>query len=296
MNTTDTLPHIEIEDFHFTINTSSSTVSIKDLLSYLSNYESMVTSVNHVLNKNGCIGFDQVIVEIEAFQHGSFDIVGRMKKISQNPTFSAVGAAVIGVLLTKALCSDPSPTIIVNNGGTVEIKYDDLIDNRGIVKSRSGIARTATGDPNVESLTFSFGQEGSAVSSRQINLSTLRSIIVDESEDDGKEVKTNTCRTRLRIVGPVLESEPANWKVIMEDRKLSAYMADESFLKLMDEKKIAFGKGDVIIADLETEVVEEEGKRTRVKHFIRKVHEYPQYTIDESKQMSIPFDNKTDQR
>lgn len=73
-------------------------------------------------------------------------------------------------------------------------------------------------------------------------------------------------------------------------------MADESFLKLMDEKKIAFGKGDVIIADLETEVVEEEGKRTRVKHFIRKVHEYPQYTIDESKQMSIPFDNKTDQR
>jgi len=81
----------------------------------------------------------------------------------------------------------------------------------------------------------------------------------------------------LFAVWAVLESEQAMWKFKLGDRKLSAKMADEDFLKLMDERKIAFGMGDVIVADIETIVTKKSDDTPDVKHYIRKVDQCPQY-------------------
>ena len=45
----------------------------------------------------------------------------------------------------------------------------------------------------------------------------------------------------------------------------------------MNNEKIAFGKGDSIVADLETVITKKEGSAPTTKHYIRKVYRYPKY-------------------
>ena len=279
--------HIDFEEFNFIIDSSTSTVSVSDLLSYLSNFQTMAKSVNHVLNKYGCIGFDQVIVEVVAFNHGSFDIKGRIKRICENPTIAAISGGVITALVTKALSSDPTPTLIINNyeGGEVNITYEQLIDDKELIKARSNIARTATSDPHVSSLSLFYGES----ETRRIDITSLKSIIVEDLEDNNVETSTFS-RARLRIIAPVLESKPASWRVSFNDRSISAKMTDEDFLNKMDKQKIAFGKGDIIIADLDYVIHESEGKKTHPKYYIRKVYQYPQYPSNSNGTKSL-FDN-----
>lgn len=281
-------PHIDFEDFRFTINTTTSMVSVSDLLSYLANYEAMAKSVNQVLNKNGCIGYDQVLVEIEAFVQGSFDIKGRLKKITENPTFAAVSAAVVTVLITKALSTDTTPTVVINNyeGAEVTINYEQLIESKDLVMARSNIAKTAIADPYVNSISVTYGYSETKSETKRIELNTLESIIVEEIED--KNVVCNFySKARLKIIAPVLESEPASWRVSFDGRKISAFMYDEDFLKKMRETKIAFGMGDVIIADLEIKVKKVDGKKFRPKYYIRKVYKYPEYSSQLRNEQSL---------
>lgn len=279
--------YIDFEDFNFTINTSTSTVPVSDLLLYLSNYEKMAQSINHILNKNGCLGFDQVTVEVVAFNHGSFDIKGRIKRVTQNQTFAAISSCVIGILLTKALSCDSTPTLVINNyeGGEVNITYEQLVDDKDLIKARSNIARTATSDINVSSLSISYGES----ETRKIDIPSLKSIIVEDLEDNN--IETTTYRNvRLRIIAPVLESKPASWRVSFDNRSFSAKMMDEDFLNKMDKQKIAFGKGDIIIADLDCVVCESEDKRKHPKYYIRKVYWYPQYSSNPESIKSL-FEN-----
>lgn len=279
---------IEVEDFNFKINTRTSTVSIPALLSYLENYNTLAKSINHVLNKNGCAGYDQVIVEIEAFQHGSFNIFGHIKKITENPTFAAVGSAVVTALISKALNSDPAPLVINNyQGGEITINYTELVANKDILKARSRIARTATSDKNVESITFSFSQTGQEEKATTISLSELQALIIDEDLSEQQTIKSKYGNAILRIISPVLESKPATWKVEMDGRKISANMVDVDFLNLMDENNIAFGKGDVIIAELEAVINENDGIKSSPKYYIRKVNKYPKYSKSEPKDITL---------
>lgn len=248
----------------------------------------MAKAVNYILNKNGCIGFDQVLVEIEAFNYGSFDIKGRIKRITENPTFASISAALVTLLITKAISIDTTPTMVINNyeGGNVNITYDQLIDNKELIRARSNIAKTATSDPHVSSISITYKQNNGNVETRTIDLTTLESIIVEDCVDNNVET-TTYYNSRLRIIAPVLESEPASWKVSLGDRKISAHMQDEGFLKKMDETKIAFGKGDIIIADLVVEVNEKDGKKSHPKYFIKKVHKYPHYSVNSESILSL---------
>ena len=272
---------IKVEHFHFKINTPTNSVTIPDLLSYLANYNAMATAVNCILNKNGCIGFDQIVIEVEAFNHGSFDIIGHIKKITHNPTFATITGTVVATLITKALTTDMTPTVIINNYDNSEtlIDYQQLVENKDLVRARSNIAKTALADKQVKSLSITYESNESEPRTKQIDLSTLKSVIIDEQEvsDTKKNIYTNA---RLRIISPVLESKPASWKVSLNETKLSARMQDKEFLKLMNDKKIAFGKGDIIIADLEITTKTVEEKKTSTKYTILKVHQYPHYSSD----------------
>ena len=97
----------------------------------------------------------------------------------------------------------------------------------------------------------------------------------------------------LIIVSPVLESKSANWKVRFEGNEFSAKMTDENFLELMDKKHVAFGKGDILVADLETRITRKEGNVPSVKHYIRTVYKYPHYSASAiMQQTSFNFDGE----
>lgn len=81
----------------------------------------------------------------------------------------------------------------------------------------------------------------------------------------------------LEIVSPVFSDAPSIWKVRYNARVLSAKMMDADFLEIMGAKGIAFGKGDTIVADLETEM-SDVASGGKPKYNIIKVISYPHYT------------------
>ena len=66
-------------------------------------------------------------------------------------------------------------------------------------------------------------------------------------------------------------------------------MTDEEFLNRMDKEKIAFAKNDILIADIETIIMEKANGVPDVKHYIRKVHQYPKYTASQKVQQKDLF-------
>lgn len=279
--------HISHEEFSFIINSHSSSLPITELLTYLSNYEELVKSVNHVMNRNGGCGYDQIVVEVVAFQKGSFEIKGRLKKLSNNPTFAAISSGIVITLLGKALSNDPSPTVVINNsGGEVIINYSELVADKGVVESRSRIARTAVLNPDVQSISLQNDMNGEEQHGVEMSMDELRAIIVNEEEED-KNDEIHTMRARLQIIAPVLVSEPANWRFLYDGKKIPAMMKDRDFLAKMNETKIAFGKGDIIEAELETHIFEDVDHKRKTRYSITKVYSYPHYSANDGNQLIL---------
>lgn len=262
---------VNTEDVSLIINARQSKVSTTDLIKYLSNYEQLLKSINYVLNAKYCIGYDMVQVDIEGLKEGSFEIKSKIKKFSEKTL-----EILLGIFLTKILTNDPTPITLNINGDNVVVNVSDINSDRRVVVQRSKLARTANDDQEVDGLAIELEREDGKREKVHISRNELNGIIVDE-EDLSNMESSWVHNVTMVIVAPVLESEPASWKIRIGDKKFSARMSDESFLTLMNEEKIAFGKGDTIVADLETQITTKEGSTPSVKHFIRKVHKYPRY-------------------
>ena len=253
------------------INARNSKVSTSNLIQYLSNFEQLIKSLNYVLNAKYCIGYEMVQVDIVGLKEGSFEIKTKLKKYSGKTL-----EILLGAFLTKILFNDPSPVNININGDNVTVNVYDINSDRKVIKHRSLLARTANGDDEVDGLTIELEKQGGEHEKVTFTREMLEGIIVDD-EDSTENESIWLHNATMVIVAPVLESEPASWKVRIGDRKFTARMTDESFLKSMNNEKIAFGKGDTIIADLETIIIKKEESPSSPKHYIRKVHSYPKY-------------------
>lgn len=265
------------ELFDLILDVDNGMVTSLELIKYLSNLDALMKSINHTLNRQYGIGFDQVELNIIALEKGSFKVSAFLKKLSANPYTLATFTAIISAIATNLL-SDKKENIVYNiNNSNVEIKYGIVVENKESVRAISNIAKTTVDSREIKGLAIEYGIEQNKKQRVDITKSTLRELIVEDLDTPDKESHIMS-NARLVIVSPVLESEQATWKFKFNDRKLSARMMDEGFLKLMDEKKIAFGKGDVIVADLETIVTKKSDDTPDVKHYVRKVHQYPQYT------------------
>ena len=259
------------EELSLIINARQSKVSTKDLISYLANYEQLVKSINCALNSNYSFGYEMIQIDIEGLKEGSFEIKSKLKKLAEISC-----EVIIGTFISQLLSNDPTPIVINVNGDNVTVNVTDLIKDKGVVKYRSRIARTANNDTEVDGIAVEMETKSGTKEKVNISRDTLKGIIVDD--EDNSEAESNWLHNAtLVIVAPVLESEPACWKVRIGDRKLSAKMADDVFLTSMNNEKIAFGKGDSIVADLETVITKKEGSAPTTKHYIRKVHRYPKY-------------------
>lgn len=267
---------IYIEQFNFILENSNGAISSLDLIKYLTNLNALVKSINHTLNSKYSSGFDQVLLEVVALEKGSFKIPITLKKILQNPYTQLAVGAVFGAIAANVLSDNKETVNYYINNSTVEIKHEVIVGNKETARAISNIAKTTVEAPEIKSLTLEYDLADNKRETINIQKSTLGGLVVDIIEENEKESNT-LLQARLIIVSPVLETEQAMWKFRMGDRKLSAKMTDNDFLELMSKNKIAFGIGDVLVADLETIITKKSDDTPDVKHYIRKVHQYPQY-------------------
>lgn len=253
------------------VNARQSKVSTSDLIKYLSNYEQLVKTLNFILNAKYCVGYDMVQIDIEGLKEGSFEIKTKIKKFSEKTL-----EILFGIFLTKMLTNDPTPIVLNVNGNNVTVNVTDINADKRIIRHRSRLARIANEDEEVDGLTIDLEKQNGEREKVNITRDMLGGIIVDD-EDLSESESSWLHNATMVIVSPVLESEPASWRVRIGDRKFSAKMTDEAFLASMNKEKIAFGKGDTIVADLETVITKNEGSAPTTKNYIRKVHRYPKY-------------------
>lgn len=259
------------ETLSLIVNARQSKVSTSDLIKYLSNYEQLVKTLNFILNAKYCVGYDIVQIDIEGLKEGSFEIKTKIKKFSEKTL-----EILFGIFLTKMLTNDPAPIVLNINGDNVTVNVSDINTDKRIIRHRSRLARTANEDEEVDGLTVDLERPNGEREKVKITRDMLGGIIVDD-EDLSESESSWLHNATMVIVSPVLESEPASWRVRIGDRKFSAKMTDEAFLASMNKEKIAFGKGDTIVADLETIITKNEGSAPTTKNYIRKVHSYPKY-------------------
>lgn len=263
------------EFFELTLNVDSSRIPAAYLIEYLRNTDKLFKSINQTLNEKYAIGFNEITLEVVPFEEGSFKIPIWIKKISVSTIMeNAIGSIIGGIgliLLTNKQCSQEVNT----DKGTVVVESKEFLKSKSTVDALCDIATLTLHNDSIKDLSVTYEREDGSREKVNISRSVLNQVAQISLEDEETTIiQTNV---RLEIVSPVFSSNPSSWKVANQSGSpFSATMQDEAFLKIMDEKKIAFAKGDTIIADIETRCVETVAG-VRPRYYITKVHSYPHY-------------------
>ena len=270
----------------FTIETDKSAISVDDLINYVSGVEDLLFSINHTLNVKYSAGYDTIELSVLAIEKGSFKIPISIKKKVEKTLIGTI-STILGGLALNALHSNNT---IDTNGFSVP--QEILLENKDTVKAVTKIAQTAVESDNVRGIAVDYEKAPGEIERVTITKEQLKTSIREAIDESEPEIIMSS-KAHLIIVSPVLESKSANWKVRFEDNEFSAKMTDENFLEIMDKKHVAFGKGDILVADLETRITRKEGNIPNVKHYIKTVYQYPQYSASAIMQQTlIDFEGK----
>lgn len=266
---------IQQEFFELRLGIKGYSISTYDLIAYLSDTNKLITSINQTLNTKYAIGFDQIEIDVVAFEKGSFKIPLYIKKITENPTISSVVGSVFGVLISGLLSNNQEAKTIQYGTDKVVVTNDELLKNRATANAVGNISRMAVESDGIKDLSVTYEKANGEKEQVVINKRTLSQVMYEVPEDDSiSNIVTNAT---LEIVSPVFVDKPATWKVAYDGNQFTAQMTDEDFLGKMNLQKLSFAPGDVIIADMEV-VAKTTERGIRLKHYIRKVHKYPKFS------------------
>lgn len=266
---------IQQEFFELRLGIKGYSISTYDLIAYLSDTNKLITSINQTLNTKYAIGFDQIEIDVVAFEKGSFKIPLYIKKITENPTISSVVGSVFGVLISGLLSNNQEAKTIQYGTDKVVVTNDELLKNRATANAVGNIARMAVESDGIKDLSVTYEKANGEKEQVVINKRTLSQVMYEVPEDDSiSNIVTNAT---LEIVSPVFVDKPATWKVAYDGNQFTAQMSDEDFLGKMNLQKLSFAPGDVIIADMEV-VAKTTERGIRLKHYIRKVNKYPKFS------------------
>lgn len=262
---------INEEKFTFTVETNTNAISVTELVNYICGLDELLSSINHTLNSKYSSGYDKIEISVLAIEKGSFKIPISIKKKVENTLIGTISTLLGGLALNAITNTSP-----INTNG-INVSKEILLENSDTVKAVTKIAQTAVESKEVRGITVDYEKESGELERITITKEQLRESIRDAMDNPEPEIIMSP-KARLIIVSPVLESKSANWRVRFEDNEFSAKMTDEKFLEIMDKKHVAFGKGDVLVADIETKVTRKDNGIPNVKHYIRMVYQYPQYS------------------
>lgn len=264
------------EFFELTLNVEDSRISAVELIAYLSNTEKLFKSINQTLNAKYSVGYDDVSIDVLALEKGSFKIPCIIKKIANHPIFASTAGTLLGGIALNLLSNNTDSQTIPTDNTNIVISHQQLMDNRNTVDAVGSIAKMAVGTDGIRDISVIYEKSGGERERVSISKETLVEVANERIElvDNMENLQTSVT---LEIVSPVFINKPTSWKVLYNGSPITAKMTDEDFLETMDIQRIAFAKGDVIVADLES-VATNTDKGIKLKHYIRKVHSYPRYT------------------
>ena len=242
---------------------------------YLKNTDKLFKGVNQTLNEKYAIGFNSIAIDVVPFEEGSFRIPVWIKKIAKNPYFTGIVITVLGEIIVDLLRNELGVHEIQTENEVVVVEDKKMLENKTTADALSNIASLAINNNSVRDITVTYDKSNGE--RERINVS--KEVLHDVAEYGIEDEPTIYLQTNvtLEIVSPVFSEEPTNWKVRYNNKTFTAKMKDADFLEVMNAKGIAFGKGDTILADLETVLTDIAGGG-RPKYNIIKVHSYPRYT------------------
>lgn len=264
------------EYFEFILNVENSRVSTVELVGYLSNIDKLFQSINQTLNSKFAIGYDAISIDVIAFEEGSFKIPLFINKVLHNQIFISAAGTLLGGLALNLFSNNSNPQTITTGNETIVVEDKDLLSNRNTSEALGNIAKMTINNDMIRDISITYEKDNGERERVSISKEVLTSIDQNEiqTSDSIESIQTNVT---LEIVSPVFMNRPSSWRVLFNGSIINAKMTDLDFLETMDAQRIAFAKGDVIIADLEC-IATASDKGIRLKHFIRKVHSYPKYT------------------
>ena len=264
-----------LEFFELTLNVPNSQIPIAELIEYLRNTDKVFKGINQTLNEKYAIGYNFIAIEVIPFEEGSFKIPVWIKKIAKNTVLLAALGTVLGDIVAVLLKNELGIHEIQVNNDTVVVEDEKLLENKATADALSNIANLALHNDSIRDISVTYERSDGERENVCITKTTLTRVAEYSVESE----VTNYLQTSvtLEIVSPVFSDAPSIWKVRYNARVLSAKMMDADFLETMGAKGIAFGKGDTIVADLETEM-SDVATGGRPKYNIIKVISYPHYT------------------
>jgi hypothetical protein len=266
---------VNFEFFELTLNVSNSQIPIAELIEYLRNTDKLFKGVNQTLNEKYTIGYNSIAIEVIPFEEGSFRIPVWIKKNVKNPVLLTALGTVLGEIVTVLLKNELGIHEIQVNNDTVVVEDKKLLENKTTSDALSNIANLVLHNDSIRDISVTYEKSDGEKENVCITKKTLTKVAEYCLESEiANYLQTSVT---LEIVSPVFSDGPSNWKVKYNAKVLSAKMMDADFLEIMGAKGIAFGKGDTIVADLETEIPDVvSGGRPRYN--IKKVISYPHYT------------------
>lgn len=267
---------LQQEFFELTLNIEDSRISTSELIELLSNTDALFKSINQTLNTKYSAGYDSISIDVLALEKGSFKIPLYVKKIVNNPIFVAAAGTLLGEFAYNLLSNNINSQTVLIESENVIIENRDLLDNRNTTHAISNIAKMALEIDSIRDIAVTYEKKNGEREKVSISKEVLSEVAKNQEnlEENIQNIQTNVV---LEIISPVFMNKPTSWKVLYNGSPITAKMTDEDFLETMDLQRIAFAKGDVIVADIES-VATNTDKGIKLKHYIKKVHSYPRYT------------------
>lgn len=267
---------IQNEYFELTLNVEKSSLSVTDLVFYLSNTEKLFNSINRTLNVKYSIGYENISIDVLALEKGSFRIPLVLKKIVNNPLFIATAGTFLGEIALNLFQNNSDSHVIPTNNDSVVVENKDFLDSKNTVEAVGNIARLAVQTDSVKDVSITYQKNDGNMEKVSVTKEVLSQVMYDEFEiSDNMENILE--KVTLEIVSPVFMDKPLSWRVSYDGKQINAKMMDKDFLETMDLQRIAFAKGDVIVADLQT-IATNTNNGIKLRYSIIKVHSYPRYT------------------
>ena len=270
--------HNEIQDefFELTLNVEKSSLSVADLVLYLSNTEKLFSSINRTLNAKYSIGYENISIDVLALEKGSFKIPLVLKKIVNNPLFISAAGTFLGGIALNLFQNNLNPQTIPTNNDSIVVENKVFLESRNTVEAIGNIARLAVQTDSVKDVSITYQKNDGNMEKVSISKEVLSQVMYDEF-DVSDNMENLLEKVTLEIVSPVFMDKPLSWRVSYNGKQINAKMMDRDFLETMDLQRIAFAKGDVIVADLQT-IATNTNNGIKLRYSIVKVHSFPRYT------------------
>lgn len=260
----------QTERFDFILETEGQPVAAAEFIAILQNFQLLLENLNRILNIKYNAGFDNIAFELKGLESNSnngFNISMNLCVSTSQPSVASIGD-----IITQLFEADKTSIKTKVGKDVLVIDRSKLLESVAIRSALATIAKLVVQLKKNSGLSIK--SEKDTLKIEKWGLMPLATMRLD----DQSEAEINVCKTRLKIVSPVLDNYTIAWKFrTMEGFSLSAKINDIDFLQKLDDEHIAFGKYDVLEVQLMTVIHKSSDGHEKITYSVEHVFNYPKY-------------------